>query len=551
MIASARSWFRRNRTTFAVGAGVLGAGYVATQFVLGKITETRQRMSDDRIAKENLRRRFEQNQEDCTFTVLAILPAATENILEALPVEQTLSELQRQREERVAKSSALSEVSTADLASIPGSIGEEDGKSLRSFQSESYVHASQLADSTAADGDQKFKPAGPLRTKKSKAILWNEMKIGCKYLNTRKQSTIARAFVLIYTLALLTLLTRIQLNLLGRRNYLASVVSLAAPQTKGPGIRLENRDDDSFETAYGNDFDTNRKYLSLSWWLLHRGSKEIMDMVNRAVKEVFGLINPREELTLERLSELIVEVRKKVEGATPEERKQKRWLPFLLPAKEDEDFVLQASGMTSPEEAPSNNSPSLRRLVDETSDIIDSPIFSEVLTLILDAAFSLLVDTKIASLAYKIPLTSASPTRIHEIVGTDHKARLANTLAIFCRQAHAIGATNDNEYLTAMEGVRDLEAFSAVVYSSNFEIESPEFLGVSSAPSAADPSSSRLGTSTLPTPAGPGFGQAVDQAGDPLPPGLEGEPSLIEGSDLEKAWASAVAQDRQNQEASQ
>jgi peroxin-3 len=52
MISSARGWLRRNRTNFAIGAGVVGAGYLATQYVLGKITETRQRMSDDRIAKE-------------------------------------------------------------------------------------------------------------------------------------------------------------------------------------------------------------------------------------------------------------------------------------------------------------------------------------------------------------------------------------------------------------------------------------------------------------------------------------------------------------------
>lgn len=31
---------------------MLGAGYLATQYVLGKLTETRQRMSDERIAKE-------------------------------------------------------------------------------------------------------------------------------------------------------------------------------------------------------------------------------------------------------------------------------------------------------------------------------------------------------------------------------------------------------------------------------------------------------------------------------------------------------------------
>jgi peroxin-3 len=134
-------------------------------------------------------------------------------------------------------------------------------------------------------------------------------------------TAITRAFVLLYTLSLLTLLTRIQLNLLGRRNYLASVVSLAAPQNSESRISLENHDDDNFEHAYGNDFETNRRYLSLSWWLLHRGCINLMQKVTKAVKEVFGSLNPREEITLEKLSELTLEVRKKVEGATEEERR--------------------------------------------------------------------------------------------------------------------------------------------------------------------------------------------------------------------------------------
>lgn len=52
MIAATRRWFRRNRTNLVIGAGVIGAGYVAGQYVLGKISEARQRMSEDRIAKE-------------------------------------------------------------------------------------------------------------------------------------------------------------------------------------------------------------------------------------------------------------------------------------------------------------------------------------------------------------------------------------------------------------------------------------------------------------------------------------------------------------------
>ena len=100
-------------------------------------------------------------------------------------------------------------------------------------------------------------------------------------------------------------------------------MSLAAPQptAEGSRINLENTDDDNFEQASGNDFETNRRYLSLSWWLLHKGCIDLIEKVRVAVKDVFGLVNPREEMTLERLSELTLEVRKRVEGATEEERR--------------------------------------------------------------------------------------------------------------------------------------------------------------------------------------------------------------------------------------
>jgi peroxin-3 len=52
MIQATRNWFKRNRTNFAIGAGVLGAGYIGTQYVLTKITEARERMGTDRIARE-------------------------------------------------------------------------------------------------------------------------------------------------------------------------------------------------------------------------------------------------------------------------------------------------------------------------------------------------------------------------------------------------------------------------------------------------------------------------------------------------------------------
>lgn len=129
-------------------------------------------LSNADLSFPSLRRRFEQNQEDCTFTVLAILPTAVENIFEALPVEQALEELQNQRQVRLARSVGPSDVSTADMNSAPSVT---DGGDEKSLASESFLHTSQLGESALGD------PAAPPRPKRNKVQLWNEVKISCKY----------------------------------------------------------------------------------------------------------------------------------------------------------------------------------------------------------------------------------------------------------------------------------------------------------------------------------------------------------------------------------
>lgn len=347
---------------------------------------------------------------------------------------------------------------------------------------------------------------------------------------------VTRALTLIYTLSLLTIFTRIQLNLLGRRNYLSSVISLAAPPSDSSRIHLENRDDDNPDQDYGNDFETNRKYLTFSWWLLHRGWDSIMQKVETAVRECFGPLKPNDSLSFERLSELILDVRKKVEGATDAERKEQKWLSFLLPPSGDEELVLRESGVSSEQSPPTSPpiynaydiSPTLRRLLDETSDLVDSPTFSRVLSLTLDAAFSLLVDEKVAPQAYKFtpgtqvgggtgPSLPLDEPRVQEVFEDEStasnkqkSAKLATVLAVFTRQAHAIGTGGSlagtpetdfpqipglpqppgkepNEYLAVMEHVSDLKAFAAVVYSSNFQYETVDLADVTEPTTAVHP----------------------------------------------------------------
>ena len=294
----------------------------------------------------SLRRRFEQNQEDCTFTVLALLPTATEDILDALPVENITHQLQQKKAERAGRSASAgtSEVAASEMSSGPPSVAGDDGKSLSSFQSEGYIHASQMAASTTGSANM-----GLQTPKKSKAQLWNELKIKCGYPSswTPRQRArlhvvaITRSYTLLYTVSLLTLLTRIQLNLLGRRNYLSSVVSLASHPLHESTISLENHDDVNAEQEYGSDFETNRKFLTFSWWLLHRGWRDIMERVEAAVKEDFGPLNPREDITMERLSALTLDIRRKVEGATEEERRY---------VNEKDLCSIEASKLTKPSE---------------------------------------------------------------------------------------------------------------------------------------------------------------------------------------------------------
>lgn len=125
-------------------------------------------------------------------------------------------------------------------------------------------------------------------------------------------------------------------------------------------------------------------------------------------------------------------------------------------------------------QVPSSSPPNaLRRLLDETSDLIDSPPATQVLTLLLDTTFSHLTDYAIRTDAYKLPDPS-SLRLIEEIPDPDPglaKAKLANILAVMTRQAHAIGNGVPNRYAQVIEGVKELEAFAAVIFSSHFEFE--------------------------------------------------------------------------------
>ena len=103
-----------------------------------------------------------------------------------------LEELQRQKAERLSRSVGPSEIGTSAPPSVADTT-EDDGKS--SIQTDGYVHASQVAIEGEAEGSTAPAEASPepseeKKSKKSKAQLWNEMKISCEYYRRATTSTV-------------------------------------------------------------------------------------------------------------------------------------------------------------------------------------------------------------------------------------------------------------------------------------------------------------------------------------------------------------------------
>lgn len=246
----------------------------------------------------------------------------------------------------------------------------------------------------------------------------------------------------------------------------------------------------------------------------------------------------------------------------------------MLPPTDEEEHVLRESGVDGVADPSSSQTASkLRHLLDETADLIDSPSFSLVLTLLNNEGFSTLVDAKCANEAFNAP--NSAPETVPQSfdsmatvvpASSERKAKLANLLAVLARQAHVIGNGTHppNEYLVAMDqNVRELEAFSAVIYSSNFELE---LLGASKTAAAEggesaefEPVSSSFAnvmvekeTETLPS---EDISYSVPilvgndvQELEPVTPAEHSAPAAATDSAFELAWGKAVEDGKSSSE---
>ncbi|KAG1749450.1 Peroxin-3-domain-containing protein [Suillus lakei] len=202
---------------------------------------------------------------------------------------------------------------------------------------------------------------------RTKAQLWKEVKI----------LTLTRTLTTLYTTTLLSLLTSIQLALLARERYVTSILSTeraerireAAPTLSGLIFREAvsrvvdveaiwpawSGQEDWVEEVEGVSDETEMRFLTLSWWILHVGWKDVAARVRGSVEAVFE----GRKLSPSELHVLILDVRRRVErDGTGDDRASipGRFLSSLLPPTPETTAHVLAQGGALPQ-VPSEFSP--------------------------------------------------------------------------------------------------------------------------------------------------------------------------------------------------
>lgn len=135
-----------------------------------------------------MKRRFQQNQNDCVFTVLSLLPTLGDQILHEMNIEEGWAKLQETRrlekiETRLRKeremAASIREEEEAQTKEVSESVVMVDHQQEKEQQHEEKsveldTSVNSLATSFVAEQDHPL-PAGIL-TKKEKNLLWDEIK---------------------------------------------------------------------------------------------------------------------------------------------------------------------------------------------------------------------------------------------------------------------------------------------------------------------------------------------------------------------------------------
>jgi hypothetical protein len=68
-------------------------------------------------------------------------------------------------------------------------------------------------------------------------------------------------------------------------------------------------------------FESEQKYLCVSWFLIHRGSRNLVDMLLQITEKVFGGVELGQKLSFEQFKDLLDRIRQEIEQPNPRQVK--------------------------------------------------------------------------------------------------------------------------------------------------------------------------------------------------------------------------------------
>lgn len=393
IFSSLAGFFRRHRRKLLVATAATVLAYVLfDHFVLRRFRNFQNALRQELYVKEQIKRRFIQTQTDCYLTLLALLPVLTQPVLQHLPTETITAALKR-------KKNSLRE--TLDLLTRENLM----------------AHAEEP------------EPELQVLLAKSKLDLWHELKV----------KSIARIMSLIYSLAGLLLLTRLQLNILARKQYLELAIAMAGGSVQA-------------QTQLLYDYFVEQAYLSLSWWLLNHGWQRMAGALETAVAAKFADISPKTELLVDTFSAMLHEICSEVSGS------QVTHAIFPL----EHECLVETLLNTNPElvHELDNGDSNLAKLINETNFIMANDFSTHVFSALVRSG----VDTLALNLDYAL---NPDAVRLHKLA--TFLAQLSVQSNVICdAQGEELGDATGNIYINTFNDLEELDEFSASIYS-NFE----------------------------------------------------------------------------------
>ncbi|KAJ1502755.1 peroxin [Coelomomyces lativittatus] len=367
------SFFQQHKSKVYWAAGLSAGAYALSEYLKSRLLSLQSEFLATHSKQTNIIRRFEQNQQDSIFTVLSFLPEISTSVHSELNAELITHLLQNKNDTNVVPTTISMDPTTIETLS-----------------------------------------------RMTKQELWEELKI----------VTITRLITSAYTLILLTLFTRLQLNTIGRYIYIDSLL-YDNPQPV-PSILESDVDSEKYLSSLPSSIE--QMYLTFSWYFLQEGWKELAKKVNDAVKAVFGGVSLKSEVTPTLIMEWMDQVRKLVES----EMDSDSFLTLILmPPEEKEYEILRSGGIVIDGQGKIEDS-FLRNIIDETKDVLESPHFHQTFLECSAAIFNLILsqfdpcfqNQSQAKLASLLPISKQLPQSILNGSPNDFNLSLAENLSL-------------------------------------------------------------------------------------------------------------------------